>query len=189
ILPPAMDAYLRMVGVVQFRLHNDKRNTWIVVAGLNGGSAVFQEGWGRFLLGNGLKEGDTVLFDHVGLHIFNMDPPFMVRIDSLENPITVFPQSADAYIRRRKYKDLHVYNYNWDQWNVGIVVSLGNVIFQKGWRSFLHDNEIQEGDTHIFKHVCLNMFELNIFNKKGGLKTPPEKGDLPPYNGQNDFMT
>ncbi|GER36281.1 2-nonaprenyl-3-methyl-6-methoxy-1,4-benzoquinol hydroxylase [Striga asiatica] len=42
ILPPAMAAYLRMVGVVQLRLHNDKGNTWIVVAGLNAGSAIFQ---------------------------------------------------------------------------------------------------------------------------------------------------
>ncbi|GER55452.1 B3 domain-containing protein [Striga asiatica] len=72
ILPPAMVAYLRMVGVVQLRLHNDKGNTWIVVAGLNAGSAIFQEGWGRFLLGNGVNEGDTILFSHVGLHIFNV---------------------------------------------------------------------------------------------------------------------
>ncbi|GER48279.1 AP2/B3-like transcriptional factor family protein [Striga asiatica] len=101
ILPLAMAAYLRMVGVVQLRLHNDKGNTWIVVAGLNDGSAIFQEGWGRFLLGNGVNEGDTILFDHVGLHIFN-----------------VF-----------------------------------------------------------------------IFDDKGNIKSAPAKGDLPPYAGRKDFMT
>ncbi|GER40810.1 RELA/SPOT homolog 1 [Striga asiatica] len=62
ILSPAMAAYLRMMGVVQLRLHNDKGNTWIVVAGLNAGSAIFQE----------VNEGDTIVFDHVGLHIFNV---------------------------------------------------------------------------------------------------------------------
>ncbi|GER38851.1 AP2/B3-like transcriptional factor family protein [Striga asiatica] len=54
------------------RLHNDKGNTWIVVAGLYAGSAIFQEGWGRFLHDNGLNEGDTIFFDHIALHIFNV---------------------------------------------------------------------------------------------------------------------
>ncbi|GER31796.1 transcriptional factor B3 family protein [Striga asiatica] len=118
-----------------------------------------------------------------------MDASFIVRVDCLDIPITVLPPSVDANIRSRLAVKLHLCNHRWDKWIVVAECSLNNVIFTKGWRTFLHDNGIEEGDTIVFNHVTVDMFEVIFFDKQGSVKSPPAKGTHSPYAGRMDFMT
>ncbi|GER30107.1 B3 domain-containing protein [Striga asiatica] len=118
-----------------------------------------------------------------------MDISFLVRVDHMKTPITVLPPSADAYIRPRKEVMLRLFNHKNDKWIIVAGLSLGNIIFDSGWRRFLHANGIEEGDTIVFKHVAMDLFEVIFFYKKGSIKSTPAKADLPPYHGPIDFMT
>ncbi|GER41462.1 transcriptional factor B3 family protein, partial [Striga asiatica] len=118
-----------------------------------------------------------------------MEKSFLVRVDHLKISITMLHPSADAYIRPRKEVGLCLFNDKNDNWVVVPALSLGSIIFESGWRTFLRDNGIEEGDTIVFRHVARDIFEVIFFIRREGIKSAPAKKDVPPYHDPIDFMT
>ncbi|GMN33197.1 hypothetical protein TIFTF001_004024 [Ficus carica] len=52
-------------------------------------------------------------------------------------------------------------------WDVGMVVVENHLCFGTGWKDFLREHCLENGDLLMFKRLCTSVFGVKIFGQKG----------------------